>query len=67
VGRLFRHLLDLGLVDRVEVSVIPILLGGGIRLVPDGAAQALQLLSHQALPNGILQLVYAVPAASTPS
>ena len=64
---LFRHLLDLGLVDRVEVSVIPILLGRGIRLVPDGAAQALQLLSHQALPNGILQLVYAVPAASTPS
>ena len=53
--------------DRVEVSVIPILLGRGIRLVPDGAAQALQLLSHQALPNGILQLVYAVPAGSTPS
>ena len=57
---LFRYLLDEGVVDRVEVSVIPILLGGGIRLVPDGGAHALHLLSHAALPNGILQLVYSV-------
>lgn len=60
-AQLFRYLLDEGLVDRVEVSVIPILLGGGIRLVPDGRAHLLQLLSSQALPNGILQLVYAAP------
>ncbi len=59
-GTLFRYLLDQGLVDRVEVSVIPILLGGGIRLVPDGRAQSLRLVSNEALPNGILQLVYSV-------
>ncbi|GLH74869.1 hypothetical protein GETHLI_33710 [Geothrix limicola] len=59
-AQLFRLLLDEGLVDRVEVSVIPILLGGGIRLLPEGRAQVLNLLSSQALPNGILQLVYAV-------
>ena len=33
-GELFRSLLDLGLVDTVEVSVIPVLLGCGIPLLP---------------------------------
>ncbi len=61
-GTLFRSLLDAGLVDRVEVSVIPTLLGGGIKLVPDGKAQSLRLVSSHSLPNGILQLVYAVVA-----
>ena len=28
-GQLFRSLLELGLVDSVEVAVIPVLLGGG--------------------------------------
>jgi len=32
-GGLFRSLLDLGLVDTVEVAVIPVLLGGGVPLV----------------------------------
>ena len=59
---LFRALLDWGLVDRVEVSVIPILLGGGIRLVPDGSMHRLKLLSSEALPTGIVQLVYSVDA-----
>src|SRR5580765_1382794 len=35
-GQLFRSLLDLGLVDTVEVGVIPVLLGGGIPLLPVG-------------------------------
>ncbi|MCU1267115.1 MAG: riboflavin biosynthesis protein RibD protein [Acidobacteria bacterium] len=60
---LFRYLLDEGLVDRVEVSVIPVLLGGGIRLIPDGQAHSLHLLSNYSLPNGILQLVYSVRTA----
>jgi len=59
-GTLFRSLLDAGLVDRVEVSVIPILLGGGIKLLPDGQTHALRLLSSHTLPNGIVQQVYAV-------
>jgi dihydrofolate reductase len=33
-GSLFRSLLDLRLVDNVEVAVIPVLLGGGIPLLP---------------------------------
>src|SRR5690349_785509 len=36
-GELFRSLLDAGLVDTVEVAVIPILLGGGIPLLPTPA------------------------------
>src|SRR5438094_1624320 len=34
-GALFRSLLDLGLVDTVEVGVIPMLLGCGIPLLPE--------------------------------
>lgn len=33
-GELFRSLLQLGLVDRVEVAIIPVLLGGGLPLLP---------------------------------
>jgi dihydrofolate reductase len=34
-GHLFRSLLEFGLVDTVEVAVIPVLLGGGIPLLPN--------------------------------
>jgi dihydrofolate reductase len=33
-GVLFRSLLEAGLVDRVELGVIPVLLGGGIPVLP---------------------------------
>jgi dihydrofolate reductase len=39
-GSLFRSLLDRAFVDTVEVAVIPILLGGGIPLLPPPARQA---------------------------
>ncbi|MFP5287071.1 MAG: dihydrofolate reductase family protein, partial [Thermoanaerobaculia bacterium] len=42
-GALFRSLLDAGLVDTVEVAVMPVLLGAGIPLLPPGAAARLQL------------------------
>src|ERR1700683_4018116 len=35
-GVLFRSLLDAGLVDSVELAVSPVLLGGGVRLLPEG-------------------------------
>jgi dihydrofolate reductase len=62
-GVLFRSLLDAGLVDTVEVMVMPILLGSGIRLLPEGRRQALDLASSKALPSGILMLTYFVPGA----
>ena len=47
-GSLFRSLLGMGLVDTVEVGIIPVLLGGGIQLLPDPAERAkLKLTKHR--------------------
>jgi len=47
-GELFRSLLAAGLVDEVAVSVIPVLLGGGIPLLPSPADRArLTLKKHR--------------------
>ncbi len=61
-GELFRSLLDTGLVDRVGVAIIPILLGGGIPLLPSPADCArLKLLSHKPYEkSGIAVLEYEV-------
>ena len=61
-GSLFRSLLDAGLVDTVEVSVMPVLLGGGIPMLPAGRrSPPLRLTSSNALPSGIVMLTYTVP------
>lgn len=60
-GSLFRSLLDLGLVDTVEVAVEPVLLGGGIPLLPPPAQQSkLKLTGHKVYKTGIVSLQYAV-------
>jgi dihydrofolate reductase len=60
-GLLFRSLLDARLVDTVEVAVIPILLGGGIPLLPPPPKRArLRLVSSRAYKSGIMSLEYAV-------
>jgi dihydrofolate reductase len=59
-GVLFRCLLDAGLVDAIEVTVMPVLLGSGTSLLPGGRRQTLQLKESKALPSGILQLSYSV-------
>src|SRR5215831_1549445 len=47
-GELFRSLLAAGLVDRIEVGIIPVLLGGGIPLLPSPAGRArLRLLKQR--------------------
>jgi dihydrofolate reductase len=62
-GDLFRSFLKLGLVDTVEVAVIPILLGRGLQLLPQPASQArLSLTGHRVYPSGIVLLEYAVAA-----
>jgi dihydrofolate reductase len=62
-GALFRSLLDAGLVDTVEIALMPVLLGGGIRLLPDGPrSPILQLASCEPLPSGVVMLVYATDA-----
>jgi dihydrofolate reductase len=60
-GSLFRSVLDAGLVDTVEVAVRPVLLGGGIPLLPPPAKQAnLKLTAQEVSKTGIVTLRYAV-------
>jgi dihydrofolate reductase len=61
-GELFRNLLDAGLVDTVEVAVIPILLGGGIPLLPPPAQQTQLKLTGRRVyeATGIVSLQYDV-------
>ncbi len=61
-GLLFRSLLELGVVDTVEVAVLPVLLGGGIPLLPAPATRhSLVLTKHTVFPKtGTLLLEYDV-------
>jgi dihydrofolate reductase len=59
-GVLFRSLADAGLVDSVDLTVIPVLLGAGVPLLPEGARVRLKLNQSKALPSGILMLNYSV-------
>ena len=61
-GSLFHSLLGMGLVDTVEVAIIPVLLGGGIRLLPDPAERAkLKLTKHRVYAKtGTVALEYDV-------
>ncbi len=64
-GALFKSLLAAGLVDTVEVAVVPVLLGGGVPLLPPPADRArLTLEGHRVYPrSGIVSLEYAVGGA----
>ncbi|MGI8735287.1 MAG: dihydrofolate reductase family protein [Pyrinomonadaceae bacterium] len=60
-GSLFRSLLDAGLVDTVEVAIMPVLLGEGIPLLaPPARQKKLQLTGHKVYPTGIVSLEYTV-------
>jgi dihydrofolate reductase len=61
-GSLFRSFAELGLVDTVEVAVMPILLGEGVPLLsPPAKRVALKLTSHKVYPGtGTISLEYGV-------
>jgi dihydrofolate reductase len=60
-GELFRSMLQAGQVDRVEVTIVPILLGGGVPLSLPGAPQArLTLTDTHRYPSGMVTLSYDV-------
>jgi dihydrofolate reductase len=61
-GELFRELAQAGLVDGVEVAIVPILLGAGIPLVPAPAPRlSLELRAHRLFAaTGTLLLDYDV-------
>jgi dihydrofolate reductase len=60
-GLLFRSLAAAKLVDTVEVSIIPVLLGGGTPLLPIPAERAsLKLIDHTIYKTGIVSLKYGL-------
>jgi len=60
-GNVVRQFLDAGLIDEMELFVMPLLLGAGVRLFPDGASRSgLALKDSQPHPNGVVRLLYAV-------
>ena len=60
-GVLFRSLVEQGLVDTVEVAVVPVLLGGGIPILPAHAQRVqLKLIESKASANGTVSLKYLV-------
>ena len=64
-GQLFASLLAAGLVDRIEVSVMPVILGGGIPLLASDARRSrLRLTSSDVHPSGIVSLAYDVQSAT---
>jgi dihydrofolate reductase len=61
-GELFRSLLGLGLVDAIEVAIIPVVLGGGLPMLPSPATRAKLTLTKQRVyeKTGTVLLNYAV-------
>jgi dihydrofolate reductase len=60
-GEMFRLLLEMHVVDTVEVSIVPVLLGGGVALLPPSVRQTrLTLSSHKIYPSGLVSLIYEV-------
>jgi len=60
-GVLFRALADAGVVDAIEVAVMPVLLGSGVPLVPPGPLTELKLADHKVLArSGIVVLAYSL-------
>jgi dihydrofolate reductase len=52
-------LLKAGLFDEITISIIPVLLGSGVRLFQDGGVeQKLTLVSSKSFPKGLVQLHY---------
>jgi len=60
-GNLFVQLLAMNEVDTVEVTIIPVLLGAGVRLLPSTTQRTkLHLSEHKIYPSGTAHLIYEV-------
>lgn len=60
-AQLIHRLLTAQLVDEIILSIVPVLLGNGLRLFTDSIPeQSLQLLSSRRFPGGLVQVHYRV-------
>ena len=58
-AEIVQELLNENLIDEIILSIIPVLLGEGIRLFKDGRPEAdLELISAKSFPKGLVQLHY---------
>jgi dihydrofolate reductase len=65
-GQLFRSMAEFGLVDTVELAVIPVLLGAGIPFYPAPSGQRkLALTGHKVYSTGIVSLQYAMTKSAS--
>jgi dihydrofolate reductase len=55
-----------GLVDEVRLFLVPAIVGGGTRALPDGVVRALELLDERRFAAGAVYLRYAVSGAARP-
>ena len=61
-GALFLSMLAARQIDTVEVTIVPVLLGGGVPLITPGAPRTpLQLTGTQRYPSGMVSLSYSIP------
>jgi dihydrofolate reductase len=64
-GMLFGSLLDGGVVDLVEVAIVPVLLGEGVPLLPLPRRTTLELERTEPFPSGIVLNRYRVERGPT--
>lgn len=57
-AQLIQSMLAADLVNDLRLAVVPVLLGGGLRLLPDGVSGAWNLLSSTTLPDGAVGVHY---------
>lgn len=58
-AEIVNELLRAGVFDEITISIIPVLLGGGVRLFNEGFnTQNLKLVSSKSFPKGLVQLHY---------
>jgi dihydrofolate reductase len=61
-GNVIRQFLAAGLIDDITLSIIPVVLGDGIRLFDAGTGEhRLRLDEHRAFATGLVQLRYRAP------
>jgi len=60
-AKLIQTLLADELVDDLRLMILPVVLGGGLRLLPDGTESTWDLVSTATLPDGGVGLHYRRP------
>jgi dihydrofolate reductase len=67
-GAVIRQFLREDLIDDVTLSIVPVLLGDGIRLFDDSVPErTLRLAASKAFPSGLVQLTYACSTIVEPA